>query len=387
MTARPTPAFGPCAAHAVAWVALALALGAGAARAQEATASGLTLTYGADILGNATGGRSRGVTYEGRLGLIADGDLHNVLGPGWRGHASVHFIHGRGLSATRLDNLLAVSGLEAEPALRVFNLWIERDLGRSSLRLGQFTAAQEFAVSPTGALFVNSTFGWPAAFAADLPDGGSSYPLAAPGVRLSVRTDARDTVLVAVFSGDPAGKGGGDPQRRDRSGFAGWRFADGVFAIAEAQRSFGPDGAGVVKAGGWRQSGGAAIDDWAAYAMADAPIWRDASGPRRLDGFLRVAATGERGLVRRYADAGVVLTGPLARRPRDKLGAALAWASVDGARAGGEGVAELTYQAVMSSRFSIQPDLQYVIRPSGSAPAGARAPNALVGGVRITASF
>lgn len=82
-----------------------------------------------------------------------------------RANMSLHLINGTGLS-TRVGTLLPVSGIEAEPAARLFNLWVEQRFGDgTTLRAGQFTAAQEFAVSPTAAFFVNSTFGWPASFA------------------------------------------------------------------------------------------------------------------------------------------------------------------------------------------------------------------------------
>jgi hypothetical protein len=48
----------------------------------------------------------------------------------------------------------------------------------TNLRLGQITVAQEFLVSQNANLFVNSTFGWPAVPAQDLPSSGPSYPQA-----------------------------------------------------------------------------------------------------------------------------------------------------------------------------------------------------------------
>jgi porin len=141
-----------------------------------------TLTYNSDLNANISGGQHIGSAYLQRVGLIADADLDRLIG--WRGaklHGSVHAISGRGLSAHNVGNILTVSGIEAEPALRLFNLWVEQSLPRGgSLRTGQFTAGQEFMLSSTAALFINSTFGWPASFATDLPSGGPAYPLAAP---------------------------------------------------------------------------------------------------------------------------------------------------------------------------------------------------------------
>ena len=64
--------------------------------------------------------------------------------------------------AGNIENLMVVSGIEAPAATRLFNLWVEQAFGdKTRLRLGQFTAAQEFLVSQNANLFVNSTFGWP----------------------------------------------------------------------------------------------------------------------------------------------------------------------------------------------------------------------------------
>jgi hypothetical protein len=85
-----------------------------------------------------------------------------------------------------LQNFALVSGIEAPPSTRLFNLWIEQKIGGDvNLRLGQFSAAQEFLVGQTAALFVNATFGWPMLPAQDLPSGGPFYPEATPGVRVT----------------------------------------------------------------------------------------------------------------------------------------------------------------------------------------------------------
>src|SRR5262249_60330752 len=141
--------------------------------------------YYGDGFGNPRGGVTQGSGYDGRFGIIIDADMEKLAG--WSGasvHASIHQIHGSQFSATRLQNFALVSGIEAPPSTRLFNLWIEQKIGGDvNLRLGQFSAAQEFLVSQTATLFVNATFGWPMLPAQDLPSAGPSYPEASPGVR------------------------------------------------------------------------------------------------------------------------------------------------------------------------------------------------------------
>lgn len=369
-----------------------------------------TVLYTGDLLWNVKGGARPGAMYWARLGLILDSDLEAALG--WRGataHLSLHALHGVGLGGDRVENVMTVSGFAAEPNLRLFNLWIEQRLAqRASLRLGQFTAAQEFMVSPTANLFVNGTFGWPAGFGANLPSGGSAYPIAAPGARLRYQPTSSTTLMAAVFPGDPAGHGSGAPQRRDASGLNSFRLSGRPFVIAEAAWE-GP--AAAVKLGGWVHfdrfadvrpvpPGAAAADhdgNSAVYGIIDARLWTSRADPdRALNGFLRGSfSPSDRSRVDRYFDAGLSLTAPFASRPDDILGFAFAHArlqpdsSTPGAPgAGEEDVIEASYEAQLTKTIALQPDLQLVLHPNGGVGGdGVSRRNAVVMGVRTQPRF
>lgn len=201
----------------------------------------VSLNYASDVNGDISGGQSRGMVYLGRGSALLDADLDELIGlHRTTAHLSFYQLHGIGLSGRHVGNLLLVSGLEAEPAIRLNQVWVQIvPFAAASLRVGKFTAAQEFIPSQTANLFVNSTFGWPASFATDLPSGGPSYPLAAPGARLSVPLDRRITMRVAAFAGDPAGPGAGDPQRRETHGVNTFGFAGQPFVIGEVSRATG----------------------------------------------------------------------------------------------------------------------------------------------------
>src|SRR5215210_5253378 len=112
---------------------------------------------------------------------------------------------------------MTASGIEALPSTRLYELWLEQKFfnDRIAVRAGQLAADTEFLVSQQATLFVNATFGWPAITAANLPSGGPAYPLATPGVRLKVAPTDELSFLAAIFNGDPAGPGPGDPQRNN----------------------------------------------------------------------------------------------------------------------------------------------------------------------------
>ncbi len=352
-----------------------------------------TLTYNSDLNANIDGGSRRGGAYLQRIGLIADADLERLVG--WhraRLHASVHAINGRGLSSSNVGNILTVSGLEAEPALRLFNLWIEQSIGTgASVRVGQFTAGQEFMISSTAALLVNSTFGWPASFATNLPSGGPAYPLAAPGIRFALTTSRGTEVRAAIFAGDPAGPGSGDPQRRDRHGLNGLRVKGAPFLIGEISRNVGGGDPRLrLVAGGWIHldrfddlgMGPRHPNNYAAYAIADARLWTN--GTRSLRAFVRASASpSDRNPIDLYADAGFSLSAPFAARPDDTLGVAFGAARIsprlrarlrDGAGGSGspverpktESVIELTYQLRLTSKAYLQPDVQWILNPAGA---------------------
>ena len=83
-----------------------------------------------------------------------------------------------------------------------------------------------------GGLFLNSSFGFPALPALDLPSGGPNYPLATPFVRGQFPPSNEFTLLGAVYNGNPASAGTGDPQLRDLHGTA-FRLNDHTLSFAE----------------------------------------------------------------------------------------------------------------------------------------------------------
>jgi len=91
-----------------------------------------------------------------------------------------------------------------------------------------------------------------------------------------------------------------------------------------------------------------------------------------------------------YIDGGLTYKGLLPTRDNDVLGVAFAYGHLSNnpqdnkgrSNPGYEIVWEATYQIELVSWLSLQPDLQYVIHPSGTNIA-----NALVLGARTTVSF
>lgn len=388
-----------------------------------------SLTYIGDTLSNVTGGLKRGTSYVGLLDTQIDVDLDRLAG--WRDaalHANIYQIHGRGLSRYYVGNILTVSDLEALPATRLYELWFEQRLfaDRVSVRVGQLAADQEFLVSDYAALFLNASLGWPPITGANLPSGGPAYPQATPGVRVDVRPNDQVTLLAALFNGDPAGPGTAkDPQLRDHSGLE-FRTRDPAFVIGEIQvahdhgeRDTGLPG--TLKLGAWHHFGrfdderfgadGLLLADpneqgparrlrgnQGVYAVVDQLLTREQDAPERgLGFFLRAGlAPSDRNLIGAYLDGGLTYRGLFPGRPNDSVGIAAMHARVsDSVRAydrdvdtftgqprpvrSSETAIEATYQAILVPGWSVQPNVQYVIRPG----AGGGNPRTLEPGPRL----
>ncbi len=389
------------------------------------------LNYIGDLLNSTRGGMRTGSAYSGRLELVIDGDLEKAAG--WSGaafHANAYQIHGSGLTRSFVGNLMPVSNVEALPATRLYEAWLEQKLadGKVAMRAGQLGADTEFLTSSYDGLFINSTFGWPAITASDLPGGGPAYPLATPGVRLGLYPTDKITVLVGLFNGAPANPRAPDPQVANRYGL-NFRVSDPALAISEAQFKYGDEKdparlSGVAKLGVWTHFGRFGDQRYDAsgqslavshqdarslrgnrgvYGVVDQQVYRLADDPTKGVGvFARIAgAPGDRNLVDFYVDAGINFGGMIANRPDDAFGLAFAYARIGDAARGldldrggsvrsSEALIEATYSAQIASGWTLQPNVQYVMRPNGGADPNNPARslrNATVVGIRTSLKF
>ncbi|MCM2494727.1 carbohydrate porin [Burkholderia glumae] len=400
-----------------------------------------TLQETSEYLGNLAGGTRRVGAYDGLTQAALSVDTSKLFGlAGGTFNVSALQIHGTNLSSRALSALQSASGIEAEAGTRLWELWYGQSIagGAADVRLGQQSVDQEFMVSQTASTFINATFGWPVLPSADLPGGGPAYPLSALGVRVKAQPTRALTLLAGVFDGYPGGLGQADAQRANPHG-TNFNLHDGALWIGELQYALNgqpagapdaqPDGLpGTYKLGVWYLSGAFAdphVDtsggslaapgsngiasthrgDYGAYAIADQMVWRSAANPSRALGvFVRVmGAPDDRNPIDFSAQAGVSLKAPFAGRDNDTAGIALGYTNatlnVDGVtsdlarpRRVNETVFEATYQYQVAPWWTLQGDLQYIVRPGGGydAPAGGTVRaigNAFVAGVRTVVSF
>ncbi len=384
-----------------------------------ATGVQIGLQEQSEVWANLSGGLRRGVVYNGlTTGSIAL-DLAKLAG--WTGASffiAGYQIHGRGPSPNLVGGLQLVSNIEATRGTKLFDLWLEQSLldGRLNIRLGQEGANDEMMLSQYSAVLLNSSFGYPALPATDLPSGGPNYPLATPFVRVKYRTTDKITLVSAVYNGDPAPPGTGDPQLRDKGGTA-FRlndkplvFAELWYALNRGKKS--PGLPGTYKLGAWVHTGQFADQlfdktglplanpastgmprrhspDYALYGIIDQLIWRrPGSDAQGIGTFLQVmGAPDDRNLSNLFIEGGVNWQGPFDGRDADVFALGVSYEGIGAAArrfseiiilpgASGsplrsnETVIEATYLYQVTPWLSLQPDVQYVINPGAGITKG-----------------
>jgi len=398
-----------------------------------------SLSYVGDLLANLDGGMRRGAVYEGRLNAAIDLDFAKLVGArGLSFHANIFEIHGPALSRDYIGNLMPVSSLEAQATVRLYEAWFEQKFwnDKFSIRAGQLAADAEFITSKYADPFIAATYGWPAITAINLPSGGPAPPLAAMGMRIKAEFNDNFTALLGVFDGDAAGPGPGDPQSRNRYGL-NFRVNDPPFAIGEVQFAYNQEKTsaglpGTIKLGGWLHAGAFNDQRFAANGLSQAdpaasPMPAQHTGnfgvysvfeqqlasfagresERGVGVFTRASfSPDDRNLISFYADGGIAAIGPLASRPADKIGLAVAYARIsDTARAldrdfevldnlprpvrSAETLVIASYAAEIRKGWTVIPTLEYVIRPGGGYVGAGATPvgNATVIGARTVVKF
>ena len=402
------------------------------------------------MFGNATGGVHRGADYDGLTMLSLGIDTQKAFG--WEGgtfNVSAFQIHGRNLSADSLYSLQTASGIEAQRATRLWELWYQQSFldGRFDVKIGQQSLDQEFIGSAGSSLFINTMMGWPMIPSVDLYAGGPAYPLSSLGVRARATGLGPFTILAGVFNDNPPGGPFDDDSQvrgAEQSGTK-FNFNTGALFIAELQFALNQPSngdldygtrktglPGTYKLGAWfdtasfpdqrSDASGLSLADpnssgdprlrrhnFSIYGVFDQMLWRPGeNSPQAVGVFARVmGAPDDRNLVSFSVNTGITMKAPIPGRDDDTVGLGYGFAKVstraigldrDTVAANGpmpvrsnESFIELTYQAQIAPWLAIQPDFQYVFMPGGGIPnpnnPARRIGNEAVFGVRTNITF
>lgn len=268
-----------------------------AARAEEtppAPPVEVMLTYTADVAATVSGGSDSKARYLDNFDLVADADLDRLIG--WKG-ARAH-VYGLGNFGRRPNDsagtLEGVDNIEVgKQAVRLFEAWIEQDLGGASVLAGLYDLNSEFYATDASSLLIAPPFGIGSELAGNGPNGPSIFPSTALAVRFRATFNC-DRGYVEAAALNARAQTWGDPGGIDT------RFDDGVLLIGEAGHQFGP---AKLSLGAWayskKREDGIATDAlgnplrrtaWGAYGLLEARLSGGEDGPH-LDGFLRGGAS------------------------------------------------------------------------------------------------
>ena len=387
----------------------------------EAESFGITptLTFVSDVAGNVSGGKSQGVTHADNLGLDLLFDLNKLAGvEGGSFLASMSQRSGSSLSKEYVGNVFTIQQVYGGQTFHLIDLAYQQKLldDRIELRVGRLAAGDDFLVSIYDYLFMQNGFdGNPVGIFFNSP-GMTAYPNATWGARLKVKPTQRTYVMGGLYNGDP------EIRDIDHNG-ADMSMHGPVFVIGEAgyQLNGLPGDSpllGDYKAGAWYDNsrytdfetvgfGGASSSkrgNWGVYGMFDQVLVPfGAPGSNRGFGiFGAMMASPDESVSQMpyFIDGGVAFRGIFASRPTDSAELGVVYGSFSSdLRQSQEreqllnpAVGAQTYETVLEATYRFyfrkgalffQPDLQYVVRPGGTA----KIDNAFVLGCQVGVNF
>lgn len=370
-----------------------LAATAGAAHAEGALTH--EITYKADVMGPIASGGDQAGRFLDNLDIKADLDLSKAAG--WNGATlHGHILNNSGGRPNDLAGTLqGIDNIEVSRArTRLYELWLEQAFadGHATVRAGLYDLNSEFYATEASGLLIAPPFGVGSEFAATGPNGPSIFPSTTLAVRLHVegeRAYAQAAALNANAStlGDPHGVDMG----LDR----------GALVIAEV----GLKGSTRLAVGAWRYTvkqddirdltpagDPARRDAQGAYLLAERAFTADDAAGPAVRGFLRAGISdGDTSPFRGGWQAGLLVDKVFASRPDSTFSVGLEQgylsrkqrandtdAGLNPAQA--ESSLEITYSDKLTSRITIQPDLQFFRYPGGDREAR----DGVMAGLRLT---
>lgn len=272
-------------------------------------------------------------------------------------------------SSEMFGDAQVTSNIEAGNHTFLMELWVRQQFGPAEITAGLQDLNATFALSESGALFLNSSFGIMPVITGNI--AAPVFPLTSPGISVVLDIGSSSSLAAALYDGRPTPFESNPFNTR-------WKFAsgDGILALSEFRfyNEFNGFG-GEFKAGVFTHNHfigrlfGSELPDTicsptvGAYLIGDQTVWR--SGRRQAALFMQAGYTpsGE-SFIDLTAAMGINITGLFAGRENDAAGLAVTAGRFTGG-AGYETAIELTYRIHFSENTYLQPDLQYIIHPSG----------------------
>jgi porin len=348
-------------------------------------------SYIGDGYANAAGGLRTGAGYMG-MGNIKMG-FDTGRARWWKGGSffvNGASIHGKSLTENFSGDLQVASNIDAGTHVYMHELWFRQEFDRFSFTVGLQDLNSDFLTGDNAGEFINGSFGVIPVVSGNVPL--PIFPLTGLGISARWDIDDRFALQAAVFDGCQTPLGENNPHNLH------WSFSsgDGMFAATELHSKFHIKGMeGTYKLGAYYHSGLIEFDEetrtsntvfkhnYGFYVIADQTVFE--RGNRKIGVFTQVGIAPEnQNLHSFYAGFGVNCYGIFSTEGRDVMGLAVATLDMLRSRHSRETALELHYKYQLNDNIAIQPDIQYIIDPSGTA---AKLPDALIGILRIHIGF
>ncbi len=320
----------------------------------------LEASYIGDGYYNAMGGLKRGGGFMGMGNIKIAFDTEKA---GWFRGGTLFLngasIHGKSLSENYLGDLQVASNIDAGEHAYLHELWYRQMFASLSFTLGLQDLNAEFMASQGAGEFINSSFGVPPVIATGVPI--PIFPLTGLGIMARWDIDEHWAVQGALFDGDQA-----DFEHNPHN--INWTICrkDGLLTMGEIHFD------NRYKVGAYYHS---ANRNYGFYLFADQPV------SERLGLFAQIAFAPKSKNDNNYS-LGLGLNYAIA--DRHTAGIAASHAGLHNVSHKHETALELYYKYHLSDTIVLQPDIQYIINPSGGA---IRLPDALVLFLRLYINF
>lgn len=353
-----------------------------------------TFEYTAEGFSNVSGGTKAGSVYNG-LGYGAlDVDAETAWG--WDGvnlRVSTLWTHGASPGQYTGDEL-TVSNMDAYDGLRLYEFFAEKSFGQFNVRVGNLLADEEFVGAEYGGALINEAFGQPAFWAANTLNAGPAFNVAGLGARFRYDFDEARYAQFGIYDGDTFDAAGGDPKINQHGTHFELGNGQGWTSLYEVGHNGfnADDGTGLpgwYRVGAWYHSsefdkndGSKGEGNGGVYAAVDQMLTREGLGT-----FARLGISEpNRSRFHWVLDTGFSYTGLFPGRDEDVTALGFVYgkhsSSITSTKSH-ESVIELTHQFQVSPSVYVQPDIQWINRPSGDSSVD----DALAIGLRIGFTF
>lgn len=327
-------------------------------------------SYIGDNAANLSGGIKTGYNY---LGFATFNITFDTESAGWW-KGGEFFInaantHGGTPSENLFGDVQVASNIEAGNHTYLQELWFKQKFSKVELTVGLQDLNVEIANTEFGGLYVNSSFGILPTFSLNLDV--PIFPLTTLGVTSKWEINDKITWLNAVYDGSPT-----DFEKNPYN--INWQFnsGDGILGVSELQYKMNVNKLpGTYKLGLFAHNhfmertftenfpDSLNTNTWGIYGIIDQNLWE--KDGKNVGAFMQIGFTPSINCENdTYLGLGVNAAGFLSKSKDDVLGLAVAHSHFNG-NSGSETAIELTWQKPICENLFIQPDIQYIIHPSG----------------------